>query len=126
MPHPRSFFAGFVLEQMVPLHEVRQFFSSRLYKAAATTRMVKLSLAINEWQSDHEGALPERLEQLVPRYIAAIPADPFDGKPVRYHRDWRWLWCVGPDLKDDTGKLKRKEDRAAKDDDEVMPAGRFQ
>ncbi len=28
--------------------------------------------------------MPAKLEELAPRYIAALPIDPFSGEPVRY------------------------------------------
>jgi hypothetical protein len=50
------------------------------------------------------GTLPERLEELVPDYEAALPADPFTGQPFRYdvapdRRSYR-LWSPGPELID--------------------------
>lgn len=32
------------------------------------------------------GNVPERLDELVPRYIEQVPIDPFDGRPIRYKR----------------------------------------
>jgi hypothetical protein len=36
------------------------------------------------WYQAKTGKLPETLDALVPRYLPAIPADPFDNKPFRY------------------------------------------
>ena len=44
--------------------------------------------------------LPETLESLVPELLAAVPADPFDGKPLRYSREDAVVYSVGEDLKD--------------------------
>jgi hypothetical protein len=33
-----------------------------------------------------EGRLPNNLKELTPRFLDAVPADPFDGNPVRYRR----------------------------------------
>ena len=30
------------------------------------------------------GEVPEQLSELVPRYLARVPTDPFDGQPIRY------------------------------------------
>jgi hypothetical protein len=76
------------------------------------------------------GRPAERLDELVPRYLAAVPADPYDGQPFRYRLsggetlDWPpasftnqgptlvkkevrpdqgILWCVGSDGRDDGG-----------------------
>lgn len=58
--------------------------------------------------------LPETLEALVPDYLAAVPADPFDGKPLRYRTDGAGLavYAVGPDGKDDGGDTERREAKA--------------
>lgn len=52
---------------------------------------------------------PDRLEDLVPRYLRRIPTDPFDGQPLRYKRldDGVVTYSVGADRKDDSGRLER-------------------
>jgi hypothetical protein len=57
-----------------------------------------------------KGEWPESLAVLVrDKYLAAVPADPFDGQLVRYRRlnDGVVIYCVGPDGVDDGGKLDR-------------------
>ena len=52
------------------------------------------------------GAYPATLNELAPRYLKAIPADPFGaGEPMRYKRNGASyvLWSIGPDEKDDGG-----------------------
>ncbi|HEX2749511.1 MAG TPA: hypothetical protein VHM91_15995 [Verrucomicrobiales bacterium] len=122
-PQPQSFFSGILLKQAQAEFEVRQFWSKHFYKAAAISRLAKVSLALCVWQLDHGGTLPDRLEQLVPQCLSAIPVDPFDGKPVRYQKAGQRLWCVGVDLNDDIGQLKNLKDRA-KDDDVMIEAGK--
>jgi len=58
--------------------------------------------ALKSYQVAH-GTYPERLNELVPDFLSAVPSDPFDGKPLRYRREGKeWvLWSVGSDLKDD-------------------------
>jgi hypothetical protein len=53
---------------------------------------------------------PDRLDGLVPRYLAAVPIDPFDGQPLRFRRleDGLVIYSVGLDRTDDGGKLDRK------------------
>jgi hypothetical protein len=41
------------------------------------------------------GALPERLEDLVPEFAKELPIDPFDGKPLRYSKEEGIVWSVG-------------------------------
>ncbi|MBN2132293.1 MAG: hypothetical protein JW741_22520 [Sedimentisphaerales bacterium] len=51
------------------------------------------------------GDLPEKLSDLVPAYLPAIPQDPFDGKPLRYKQlDAGFVvYSIGPDRQDDGG-----------------------
>ncbi len=76
------------------------------------------------------GRLPETLDELVPDYLAAVPLDDFDGKPIRYSAAKKIVYTVGEDLKDDGG-LSREEARALwqkqnprstlREDEEVTP-----
>jgi hypothetical protein len=52
-----------------------------------------------------QGQVPAQLAQLVPGYIAAVPQDPFDGKPIRFavQADKYVVYSVGLDQKDDGG-----------------------
>jgi type II secretory pathway pseudopilin PulG len=43
------------------------------------------ALAIERYKLDH-GEYPSALSDLVPKYFAAVPTDPYDGKPLRYKR----------------------------------------
>jgi hypothetical protein len=49
----------------------------------AQRRGAMLKLAIRLYESD-TGTMPAALAALVPRYLPAVPADPFDGKAFRY------------------------------------------
>jgi len=49
----------------------------------ALTRAVPLFLAIEQFLFDNN-RLPTTLDELIPRYIATIPIDPFSGKPLLY------------------------------------------
>ena len=53
-----------------------------------------------------EGEFPERLSNLTPKYLNAVPLDPYDGKAIRYRRaqDGGVLYSVGPDLADSEGR----------------------
>ncbi len=97
-------------------------------------RALVQTMAIREWQLRHDGQFPAELEDLVPGLLAALPVDPYSGKPFRYvewtpprppKRDesgpagfmaggfgngWNWpagtrlLYSVGPDRNDDRGR----------------------
>lgn len=57
-----------------------------------------------------EGRLPETLEALVPKFIEAVPIDPFDGKPLRYKRLEKGytIYSIGEDGEDNGGVPKGK------------------
>lgn len=44
------------------------------------------------------GRYPDRLEELVPEFLDAVPLDPFDGKPLRYNAEHHYIWTPGPEL----------------------------
>ena len=64
--------------------------------------LVQLAIALRAHQSA-TGALPDRLEQLVPTYLEAIPIDAFDGAPLRYAKDRGVVYSIGDDLADAGG-----------------------
>jgi len=61
-----------------------------------------------------QGRLPAGLDALVPEYLEAVPADPFDGKPLRYRADAAGLavYAVGADGRDDGGATERRDGKA--------------
>jgi len=70
----------------------------------AQVRLLYTELALRCYQSD-ERRPPERLEQLVPKYLRRIPLDPFSNRPLVYRpngTNW-FLYSVGPDRIDDHG-----------------------
>ena len=55
-----------------------------------------------------KGELPEKLDALVPAFIAKVPHDVIDGQPLRYRRtapDQFVLYSIGWDETDDGGKV---------------------
>jgi ABC-type transport system involved in multi-copper enzyme maturation permease subunit len=76
----------------------------------ARLRAAIVALAIERYRRQH-GRWPDSLAELVPDKLAAIPADPYDGQPLRYRRnsDGVIIYSVGPDKVDDGGKLDRNK-----------------
>jgi hypothetical protein len=70
----------------------------------ALHRLAMLGLAMARYYAEHK-KYPDRLEDLVPDYIAAVPVDPFDGKPIkmRVAEDRIVLYSIGRDMTDDQG-----------------------
>ncbi len=56
------------------------------------------------------GDWPESLDVLVPRYLDAVPLDPFDGKPIRFKRLDVGIvaYSIGEDETDDGGDVERQ------------------
>lgn len=53
-------------------------------------------IALRLYEIEHD-ALPAKLADLVPDYLAKEPLDYFDGHPIRYSRDFLALWSTGKD-----------------------------
>lgn len=51
---------------------------------------------------------PVQIGDLVPAYIRRVPADPFDGKPLKMIavKDGLIFYSIGPDFKDDGGRIE--------------------
>ena len=80
-------------------------------------RMTAVSLAAQLYRADHGGTWPASLQELVPKYLPAVPADPFDpgGAPLRYllargalpgGGDRPVVYSVGDNGRDDTPDAK--------------------
>lgn len=79
---------------------------SRDAEASARARIARVALAVEGWRISHDGKPPDSLEELLPTQLKEIPADPFDGKPLRYKKLPRGfvVYSIGRDSKDDGGK----------------------
>lgn len=55
------------------------------FRIMSDRRVTAVNLAVQLYRADH-GRWPERLEELVPPYLASLPADPYhdDGRPLGY------------------------------------------
>ena len=72
--------------------------------ARARTQLV---IAAARWRLDHDGEMPPTLDALVPKYLPAVPADPWskDGKPLNYVAATGVVWSVGESGDFDYSKL---------------------
>jgi hypothetical protein len=87
-----------------PLSSAGRYFY-RATAGFACIRMATAALAIEQLRTANEPP-PEKLDELKPKYFAAVPADPFDGVPLRYRRlqQGYLLYSTGGDLHDDGGR----------------------
>jgi len=86
-------------------------YASLFSKAAtfhALQRVAQTAVALRLYRRER-GHYPERLDELVPKYLPSVPVDPFDGKPLRYKRLGRGfkVWSIGRNMKDEGGVEKR-------------------
>ena len=75
-------------------------------RGQAGFELTRIAAALAAWRAgDAAGGYPERLDQLVPRYVDRLPLDPFTDQPFRYERraDGYLLVSVGQDGRDDGG-----------------------
>jgi hypothetical protein len=56
--------------------------------------------------------VPDTLQDLVPKYISAVPQDPFSGREMlyKYDQDGYVIYSIGDNLKDDGGETEQSED----------------
>jgi hypothetical protein len=74
----------------------------RALQTEAEREAVRTVIALRRYGRAN-GDWPEALEELVPEFLDAVPADPFDGKALRYDREKRAVYSVGPDRVDQGG-----------------------
>ena len=74
--------------------------------ARAELRDAIAAIAVERWRLMHQGSLPDSLSDLVPAFLPAVPADPYDAQPLRYKKLKKGycIYSIGPNLKDDGGK----------------------
>jgi hypothetical protein len=95
----------------------------RALRAETARNLVVTAIALKRFQLK-DGKWPEKLADLAPEFLAAVPIDPYDGKPLKYHpnSDGTYLlYAVGENGVDDggdpsTGSSRLSwQDRSARD-----------
>ena len=74
----------------------------------------------------NHGRLPGPLDELAPRYLEAVPADPFDGRPLRYKRleNGYVIYSIGSNGIDDGGQERKRKNRVTSAPDVTFTVGR--
>jgi len=78
----------------------------------AELRAAQAVVALERYRLAHASALPVGLSTLVPQYLSAVPADPFDGKPLRYKQiapKGYIVYSIGQDRQDDGGMALKRD-----------------
>jgi len=83
--------------------ELEQLRRAKRWEVSPKLACIALTLAA--YRADH-GDYPVTLDDLRPTYMAAVPLDPFSGKPLQFRCDGKdyTLYSVGPDGRDDGGR----------------------
>ena len=78
--------------------------TDKYYLQQTELRLLRADLALRLYRLE-KGAYPNRLEDLVPRYLDSVPIDPFSNQPLVYRPKTGsyLLYSVGPDRTDDAG-----------------------
>ena len=83
-----------------------------LYKGAERVgrlRVTQAALAVERYRLAHQNTLPASLAELAPQFIDSVPADPFDGQPLRYKKTSPKgfvIYSIGKDRTDEGGMPK--------------------
>jgi hypothetical protein len=82
----------------------------------ADLRCAVVMVAVERFRQAHQ-RWPDALTNLVPRFLAQVPLDPFDAAPLRYARreDGVVIYSIGPDGQDNGGMLDTNPDKVGTD-----------
>ncbi len=94
-----------------------------LASSSAAIRQARAVLLLRAFELDH-GRPADSLEELIPHYWPSVPADPYDGKPLRYDASTRKVWCVGPNLIDEKGAEAENLEESPDDCSMTVPGGK--
>jgi hypothetical protein len=83
--------------------------SEAVRRKHAMLRCTIVALAAERYRREKK-TWPDKIDQLCPQFLAAVPLDPFDGKPLRYRRvrDGVVIYSAGHDVVDNGGNLDRE------------------
>jgi len=72
---------------------------------AARMRVALAALAVQRFRRAHNNILPTTLQELEPAWLNPVPADPYDGQPLRFRRQGSGfvIYSIGSDGQDDAG-----------------------
>lgn len=82
--------------------------------------VAEVGIAVERYRLESEG-WPPSLDVLVPGYIQALPADPFDGQPLRYVVGDRWRAVCAGETK---GQVEEAPARVVRSPRPVLPSSR--
>ena len=111
-PEAGGAWCGFIHTSVTILLPSYRWDASRYFEASAERRLAATALAVRWYACDHGGALPARLDDLVPDYLPSVPLDSLaEGTPLGYvaDPDRPVVYSVGDNGKDDGGREYRED-----------------
>ena len=96
------FWENSIGETLVDFSDSQFLLAEHICRERFSLRATAVLLALRAYQKE-KGRLPDSLNELVPEYLSHLPLDPFDGKPLRYSKEKKIVYCVGKDLVDSGG-----------------------
>lgn len=98
--------AGVERERSLPPEQQRQMERSIEHTRQALVRLLVTDLALRRFQ-DAQRVLPNRLHLLAPKFLSAVPLDPFTNGPLIYRRHGEAfeLYSTGPKRVDGSGSF---------------------
>jgi hypothetical protein len=93
----------------------------RITQSSAVLRTAETALAVERYRLANRGQLPSDLNALTPDLLLRVPADPFDGRPLRYTRLAKGyvVYSVGIDGQDNGGKESERALKASEDGTDI-------
>ena len=87
---------------------------SRDVEHRARARVAQAAMAVERYRLVNLGKMPPTLAALVPKFLSAVPVDPFDGEAIRFSIRPKGyvVYSVGPDGTDDDGAERPPNNRA--------------
>jgi hypothetical protein len=81
--------------------------ANRDAEVKANARLALTALAVEQYRLSQR-KVPQKLVELTPQFLREVPADPYDGAPLRYRAltNGYVIYSVGSDGRDDGGKEK--------------------
>ncbi len=106
-PPSSPFVRGRWFMRLWPTNAPRVLVDAWRRETLAVDRAARVAIAIERYRRAENDRLPASLDALVPRFIGALPRDPYAGAPLRYLSgpDGYSVYSVGPDLDDDGGAI---------------------
>jgi hypothetical protein len=73
-------------------------------RAEARRGTARVGLALYAYRA-RNGRFPDKLDELAPDFMAAVPCDPFDSQPLKFKRTAQGavVYSIGPDMTDNGG-----------------------